>query len=162
MPSRDFCTLPHKSPNVHADFRVRPWHFAHVFYVPLPSLLRKFFFLSPRMWSLLRPKYPQKIQKPKYLAGKKKKKKSLKARQGHIKHVCKYFKISQNGVDIGTWRNLGFYAWTSLYQNATTNKCDNSSTSIIRKTTALSSRWMENKEMHYYANDLFCVRCRWL
>ena len=47
---------------------------------------------------------------------KKKKKKSLKARQGHIKHVCKILGSLKNGVDIGTWRNWGFYAWTSLYQ----------------------------------------------
>ena len=43
------------------------------------------------MWGLLIPKYPKKKQKPKYLTKKTENKKihSLKARQGHTKHVCK-------------------------------------------------------------------------
>ena len=44
------------------------------------------------MWDLLRPKYPPKIQKPKYLTKKLKKqnkKHPLQARQGYTKHVCK-------------------------------------------------------------------------
>ena len=75
---------------------IRPWKFAHVFNVPLPSLLRMeffvFLFFSAKMWGPLKPKYLQKIQKPKHLVKntkKRKKKHSLKARQGHIKHVCK-------------------------------------------------------------------------
>ena len=40
------------------------------------------------MWVLLRPKHPQKIQKPKYLTKKTKNSNSLKVRQGHTNHVC--------------------------------------------------------------------------
>ena len=62
--------------------------------MPLPSLLRMVCFFSPKMWRLLRHKYPKKIQKPKtQISGEKKQKKnkihSLKDRQGHTKHVCK-------------------------------------------------------------------------
>ena len=42
------------------------------------------FFSSKCGWGLLRPKYPPKIQNPKYLTGTQK---PLKARQGHTKHV---------------------------------------------------------------------------
>ena len=65
---------------------------------------------SPNMWGSLRPKYPPKITKTKNLAKKKtNNKKSVKAGQGHIKHVCKFQGLNlTNGVDIGIWRNLGF------------------------------------------------------
>ena len=93
MPTRDFALNRTKVQMSTPFLRVRPWNFAHVCNVPLPSLLRMFWvFFSAKMWGPLKPKYLQKIQKPKYLAKKtkrKKKKKSLKARQGHIKHVCK-------------------------------------------------------------------------
>ena len=71
-----------------------------MFNVPLPSHLRYFF--SPKIWGLLRPKYPQKIQKNKYLAKKIKPEKepdSSKARQGHIKHACK-----KSGSNAQKWR----------------------------------------------------------
>ena len=47
----------------------------HVFTVPLSRLSRMngvfiFIIFSPKMWGLLRPKYPQKMQKPKYLTKK--------------------------------------------------------------------------------------------
>ena len=50
-----------------------------------------------------------------------KKKHSLKARQGHTKHVRKISGSNsrKNGVDIGIWRNFGFYAWTSLCVSST-------------------------------------------
>ena len=81
---------------------VRPWNFAHVFNVPLPSLLLMCFFcfgfFSPKMWGLLRPKYPKKdtktqISQKRYkdpnIWREKKNKKTLKARQRHTKQVCK-------------------------------------------------------------------------
>ena len=45
-------------------------------------------FFSPKMWGFLRPQYPPKIQTSQHLA-KNKQAYSSKARQGHIKHVCK-------------------------------------------------------------------------
>ena len=45
MPSRDFCTSSHKSPNVHAVFERYDPEILHVFNVSLPSLLRMFFFV---------------------------------------------------------------------------------------------------------------------
>ena len=52
---------------------IRPWNFEHEFNVPLPSLLRMFLFLffSLEMWDPLKPNYPKKKHKPKYLAGQK-------------------------------------------------------------------------------------------
>ena len=117
MPSRDFCTFPHKSPNVHAVFE-RPWNFAHVFNVPLPSLLRMFFSFSLEIWDPLRPKYPKKYKTQ--ISGEKKKKIKIPIRKrlgrGTLNTCAKFQGLSlKNGVDIGLWRNLGFYAWTSLY-----------------------------------------------
>ena len=75
--------------------RVGPWFFAHVFNVPLPTLLRMGFFIycfaenvgslktktSPSTTKTRIPGEKKQKQKPK--------KQSLKARQGHIEHVCK-------------------------------------------------------------------------
>ena len=58
------------------------------------------------MWGPLRPKYSKKYRNPNIW----RKKESLKARQGHIKHVCKISGSLTNGVDIGISRNLGFHA----------------------------------------------------
>ena len=69
MPSRDFCPQPHKSPNVHAVFGVTEKK--HVFNAPLSSLLLFFsYFLSPKMWGLLRPKISQKNTKTQIPDGK--------------------------------------------------------------------------------------------
>ena len=48
MRSRHFCTLPHKSPNVHA-FRDRPWNFARV---PCQALYECFIFFTRNLESL--------------------------------------------------------------------------------------------------------------
>ena len=91
----------HKTPN---SFRVqcprrfweiRPWIFAHVFNVPPPSLSRMylgvFFKYIFGSWG---PRISDEPPPHKNVIGK-------KARQGHIKHVCKILgSISQNGVDI--------------------------------------------------------------
>ena len=70
------------------------------------------------MWDPLRPKYLQKRQKPKYLAEKKRKRrKDIRKRLGRgTLNTCAKFQglPPKNGVDVGLWRNLGFYAWTSL------------------------------------------------
>ena len=60
--------------------RVRPCNFAHVFNVPLPRLLRMCFFavFSPKMWGLLRPKYPTKNTKTKIISDGEKKKKNIR------------------------------------------------------------------------------------
>ena len=67
--------------------RDRPGNFAHVFNVPLLSLLRMFFrFFSLDMWDLLRLTYPEEIKNPSIW---RKKKQSKKGRQGRSKPVCK-------------------------------------------------------------------------
>ena len=53
---------------------------------PCRALDGSFFFFSPKMWGLSRPKYSQKYKNPNIW---RKKKHSLKARQGHIEQVCK-------------------------------------------------------------------------
>ena len=89
--------------------RVRPWNFAHVFNVPLPTLLRMGFFIycfaenvgslktqtSPRTTKTRIPGEKKQKQKPK--------KQSLKARQGHIEHVCK-ISGSNSQKRRGHWR----------------------------------------------------------
>ena len=106
MPSLDFCTLLHKSPNGHAVFGRWILKFAHVFNVPLPRLLRMFFFvfcfLLLEVRDPIRPKYLKTKNKKIYLA-KKTKKTTLKARQGHITRACaKIEGLSlKNGLDIG-------------------------------------------------------------
>ena len=108
---------------------VRPWNFAHVFNVPLPSLLLMCFFcfgfFSPKMWGLLRPKYPKKdtktqISQKRYkdpnIWREKKTKKRWRLGRGTLNKCAKFQGITlKNGVDIAISRNLGFYAWTSLY-----------------------------------------------
>ena len=50
MPSRDFCTLPHKSPNVHAVFEISTLQlctcYRHVFNAPLKNEGGLFCFFS--------------------------------------------------------------------------------------------------------------------
>ena len=106
MPSRDFCTSPHQSPNVTPFLRVRPWKLVHVFSVPLPSLLHMFFFFffSPKMWGSLRPKYPKKIQKPKCLADKNKKQKNIRWRLGRgTLNACAKFQGLNSQKRRGHW-----------------------------------------------------------
>ena len=57
-----------------------------------------FFFPPPKMWGSSSPKYPLYIRQRK-----EEKKKSLKARQGHIKHVCK-ISGSNSQERRGHWR----------------------------------------------------------
>ena len=90
---------------------VRPWNVAHVFNVPLPSLLRMFFFFhlfssAENVGTQTSPKNTetQKSGKKK----KKKKKHSLKARQGHIKQVCKFQGLNSQKRR-GHWRLKEFW-----------------------------------------------------
>ena len=80
------------------SFRDGPSNFAHVFNVPLPSLLRMgflFFVFSLETWDSLRLKYPKKYKNPNIWRKKgKKKHHSQEARQGHIKHVRKFQGLS--------------------------------------------------------------------
>ena len=80
----------HQSTMSKKFLRDRPWTFAHVFNVPLPSLLRMFFFFFFRqifgfwylwdIWVLRDPTFPAKMKQNKT-------KHSWKAQQGHITHV---------------------------------------------------------------------------
>ena len=59
--------------------RVTSWFFCtHVYCAPAERFANVFFFSHPKMWGLLRPKYPPKMQKPKGLAEKTKKQKKTK------------------------------------------------------------------------------------
>ena len=76
MPSRDFLHFTAQKSKCPPRFwDKRPWNFAHVCNVPLPSLRRigffLFFFVSLEMWNPLTPKYLQKY-KNKNKSGKKK------------------------------------------------------------------------------------------
>ena len=79
--------------------RVRPWNYAHVFNLPLPSLLRMgffvFVFFSPKMWGPLRPKiYPKNTKKTNIW--RKKYKKIVKGPAGaHLTRVQNSGSISQ-------------------------------------------------------------------
>ena len=48
-----------------------------------------FYFFLLEMWDPLRPKYPEKIRRPKYLAKKNRKKTFVEGSAGAIKHMCK-------------------------------------------------------------------------
>ena len=97
MPSRDFCTLPHKTSNVHAVFEKLTLKFCtHVQCVPAEPFTNVFFcfFCFLLCWKTGIPQDPNiKNTKPQISGEKKRKEKkrthSWKARQGHIKHVCK-------------------------------------------------------------------------
>ena len=90
---------------------------AHVFYVPIPSLLRVFFvFFAGNVGSLKTQMSPQKYQNPNIWRKKKTKKHAYKVRQGHIEHVCK---ISGSYLSKAAWTLdsegiLEFYASSSL------------------------------------------------
>ena len=87
--------------------RVRPWNFAHVFSVPLPSLSRMLLFFFPRQIFVFFGYLG--LKKPHIFGewNKRPKKNRVKSRQGNIKHVCK-FSVStlKNGVDIWTFVRL--------------------------------------------------------
>ena len=84
MPSRDFNTLPHESPDYLMStpfLRVKTLKFCtRVECAPAKTSTNVFSFFLPKMWGSLKTKIS-----PKYLA----KKKDWKTRQGHIKHLCK-------------------------------------------------------------------------
>ena len=86
--------------------RLRPWHFAHVFSVPLPSLQRCYFFFSSDIWVFVCFGDVWVLRDPTFSAIKKKKKHWEKARQGHIEHVYKISGSLKNGVDIWTFVQL--------------------------------------------------------
>ena len=75
--------------------RVRPWSFVTCLMCPCRAFYECFCFCfwlySPKMWGLLRLKYPKKskTQMSDEKTRKAKKKHSLKPRQGHTKHMCK-------------------------------------------------------------------------
>jgi len=65
------------------------------------------------MWGLLIPKISCKKQKPKYLTKKTENKKYIFVRLGRgTLNTCAKFRglTLKNGVDIGIWRDFGFYA----------------------------------------------------
>ena len=67
----------------------------------------------------LRPQYPKKNKKKKHLTIKKQ---HIRERLGRGSlNACAKFQGHSlvNGVDIGLWRNWGFYAWTSVYDRFT-------------------------------------------
>ena len=110
MPSGVFCTLPHKSPNLRAVFERWTLKFcARVQCVPAKPFTNVFFFLSGNLGSL-KTQISQKIQNPNIWRKKKENKNShsQKARQGHIKHVCKISgSISQKRRGHWTLKELG-------------------------------------------------------
>ena len=60
---------------------------------------------------------PIKIKPQNIWRKKKQKPPFVKGSAGHVKHVQNFRVLTlKNGVDIGIWSNLGFYAWTSLYR----------------------------------------------
>ena len=72
MSSRDFCTLPHKSPNVHAVFERDP----EILRTRLMCPCRAFYewvvlFFSLENVGSLKTQISQKLQKPKHMAGNK-------------------------------------------------------------------------------------------
>ena len=90
MPRRNFSTLPHKSPNVHAVLRDG----TEIWRTYLMSLCQAFYecccwccVFAGNVGSL-KTQISQNTEKPKYLA-KKERKTYYKARLGHIKHVPK-------------------------------------------------------------------------
>ena len=73
-------------------------------------------------------------KKTKYLTKTHKKKHSLKARQGHIKHVlCANFQILtlKSGVDIDIFRNFGFMLWYGLGRPVITSEIGNWSVFVL-------------------------------
>ena len=92
--------------------RARPWNFARVYYALAEPFTDVFFcfllFFAENVGSLktqISPKTTKtQISDEK---NKKQKKKSLKARQGHIKHVCKISGSLKNGVDNRRLKEFG-------------------------------------------------------
>ena len=115
MPSRDFCTLPHKRSNIHAVFERSTLKFAHVFYVSLQSLLRMCFCFRWKCGIPSDPNIPKKAIKPK-ISGelppqKRKRKNQFVKRLGKpTLNTCKILRSIplKNGEDIGLWSNLVF------------------------------------------------------
>ena len=74
------------------------------------------FFFSLEIWDPLRPKHPKNTKTR--IFGKKRRKNLIRKTlsRGTLNTRAKFKRLSlKKGVDIGLWRNLGFYAWTSLY-----------------------------------------------
>ena len=103
-----------------------------------------FCFFSPKMWDILRPKYPQKTKKTNIWRKKENenKKKSFKARQGHTKHMRKISR-SNSQKRRGHWhlKELGFYAWTSLYVIWFVRLGAQSNNSFVRATSNSNLIW---------------------
>ena len=77
MPSRDFCTLLHNSPNVYVVSEIDPEIMRTCSMCPCRAFHEWFFnfwFLSLEIWDPLRPKHKKKIQKTQ-ISGKEKGKK---------------------------------------------------------------------------------------
>ena len=102
---------------------IRPWNFAHVFNVSLPSLSQMvsfvFFVFFAENVESLKTQISKKYKPPNIWQQKtKKQEKNIRKRlgRGTLNTCAKCQGLSlKNGVDIGLWRNLGFYAWSSLY-----------------------------------------------
>ena len=98
MPNRDFCTLPHKIPNVHAVFERDP----EILRTRLMCPCRAFYewvvlFFSLENVGSLKTQISQKLQKPKHMAGNK----IVKAAGAHSTRVQNLGVYLKNGVDIG-------------------------------------------------------------
>ena len=109
MPSRDFLRFTAKKS------KCRPWIFAHVSNVSLPSLLRMIFVLFCLFcWKCGIPKDPNipKNTKTQISGGKKH---TWYTNNTRIKHVRKAFRVYQSKTAWTLdWRNFGFYALNQL------------------------------------------------
>ena len=116
---------------------------------------------SVETWDPVRPKYPNKYKTSNVWVEKKRKKEKCSA--GHIKRVCTNSGSLKNGVDLGLWRNLGFYARTSLYLLAH-NLSPSVWCSLINagRQSVQNPRWTENPNKPIFLQVLIRVYHRML
>ena len=96
--------------------------FLHVFNVSLASLLPlSFFFFFAGNRGSLKTQISLKYKHPNIWRNKVKKRETpfVKGAAGAHQTCVRFFPVlyPKNGVDIGLWRNLGIYAWTSPYRD---------------------------------------------
>ena len=78
------------------------------------------------MWGLFKTQISQNLLKPKYLTKRQEPKNPIRWRlgMGTLNTRAKFQGLTlKNGVDVGIWRNFGFYAWTSLYTCIKNGSC---------------------------------------